>query len=189
MSNKKYQAFFQQVSNAERRGIEWLLSFEQWLQIWEESGHLHERGKKSAQYCMARFGDIGPYAISNVKIITNAENCSEGSSYPRSDETKRRMSASMKGKIRSEEHRRNLTVALQNKPPVTKETALKISLANRGKKRKPFTEETKQKIRLAIICSVKAQKEAGTYINPGRYRGVEVKLKGLPIKKEKEIEV
>jgi hypothetical protein len=56
------------------RGIEWKLEPLEWWQIWESSGHWHERGKLSHQYCMARKEDKGAYEIGNVIIITNAEN-------------------------------------------------------------------------------------------------------------------
>ena len=67
----------QKHSATKLRGIEFLLTFEEWLQIWLDSGHLHERGKDKDQYCMARYGDRGAYAIGNVRIITNSENSRE----------------------------------------------------------------------------------------------------------------
>jgi hypothetical protein len=63
---------------ARQRGIEFLLTMEEWVTIWRESGHLHERGRGRGKYVMARYGDQGPYAVGNVKIITHSENCSEG---------------------------------------------------------------------------------------------------------------
>jgi len=38
------ERYFQQRRSAEQRGIEWALDFWQWLEIWQTSGHLHERG-------------------------------------------------------------------------------------------------------------------------------------------------
>jgi len=63
--------------NATRRGHEFLLTFEEWFEIWEKSGHLHERGLGNGKYCMGRFGDEGPYAVGNVKIISWEENEAE----------------------------------------------------------------------------------------------------------------
>lgn len=63
--------------NAYNRGHEFLLTFEEWLEIWVDSGHLYERGCRRGQYVMARFGDQGPYDIDNVKIIPNSENMRE----------------------------------------------------------------------------------------------------------------
>jgi len=63
--------------SAQKRGILFELSYGQWLKIWIWSGHLHERGRKIGQYCMARIGDTGPYAVDNVKIILRTENSRE----------------------------------------------------------------------------------------------------------------
>ena len=60
-------------SGAASRGIPFLFTFEQWWEIWQHSGHWHERGHGKDKYCMARPGDIGPYAVGNVKIVTNSE--------------------------------------------------------------------------------------------------------------------
>lgn len=66
--------FQQQCAGAKRRGIEWAISFEEWLAVWEASGKWESRGIGRARYVMARFGDVGPYAASNVEIITSAQN-------------------------------------------------------------------------------------------------------------------
>lgn len=60
-----------------RAGIEFTLSFGEWLAIWKASGKLAERGQRRGQYVMARYGDKGPYSIENVKIITCTENIKE----------------------------------------------------------------------------------------------------------------
>jgi len=71
------QKFQNQKKHAKVRGIGFLLSFNQWLLIWKRSGHLAERGRGKGKFVMARFGDVGPYAINNVKIITCEQNASE----------------------------------------------------------------------------------------------------------------
>ena len=73
-------------ARAEREGIPFLLTYNQWLAIWQASGHLNERGNSPDNYCMARFGDRGPYA--NVRIVTNAENIAE--QIPRNAKVARR---------------------------------------------------------------------------------------------------
>jgi hypothetical protein len=78
MESKLHFRYRQQRANARGRGIRWRLTFEEWLRIWEQSGHLNERGCRSGQYCMARYGDKGPYVAWNVKIITHSSNVSEG---------------------------------------------------------------------------------------------------------------
>ncbi len=62
---------------ARKRGIAFLLTFEEWAAIWHESGKWEQRGIRGGQYVMARFGDAGPYAVDNVRICTKEENNSE----------------------------------------------------------------------------------------------------------------
>lgn len=69
--------YSQHKANATRRGIEFNLTFEEWSKIWVDSGHQHQRGPKKDQYVMARYGDVGAYAVGNVKIITWEANRSE----------------------------------------------------------------------------------------------------------------
>ena len=71
-------AYKQQRNAAKTRDIPFLLTFEQWLKIWTDSGHLHERGRLSHQYVMARKGDAGPYSMKNVYIITARQNGHDG---------------------------------------------------------------------------------------------------------------
>ncbi len=62
---------------AKKRSIEFLLTFEEWLKIWVDSGHYFERGCRKGQYVMVRKGDNGPYAVGNVRITTVEENRAE----------------------------------------------------------------------------------------------------------------
>jgi hypothetical protein len=88
-----------QKSNATRRGVEFLLSFEEWCKIWEDSGKYEQRGRGKDNYCMCRFGDIGPYSVDNVYIDTNSNNISEGNKDKMmSPETRTKISESTKGK-------------------------------------------------------------------------------------------
>lgn len=77
MADKLRQAFNSCKSDAKRRGVPFLLTFEEWLSIWRKSGKLSKRGKHRGQYQMARFGDRGPYKVSNVRILTVSENIIE----------------------------------------------------------------------------------------------------------------
>lgn len=61
-------AYRYQKRNANNRSIPWELSFAQWIQIWEESGKISQRGRGSEGYCMCRNDDEGPYSIGNVFI-------------------------------------------------------------------------------------------------------------------------
>lgn len=67
-----------QEQNALARGIQFLLSFEQWLTIWTESGKLDQRGRGADKFCMCRNGDVGPYEVGNVFIGTGRENVRAG---------------------------------------------------------------------------------------------------------------
>lgn len=69
--------FKTQRGSAKYRGIIWDLSFEQWTQIWIDSGKYHLRGCKRGLYVMSRLGDTGPYSVDNVEIKTHADNLSE----------------------------------------------------------------------------------------------------------------
>lgn len=71
---KDWAAFRDQRNAAKGRGIEWRLSFEEWIFIWEQSGKLHLRGRNSGCYVMARNGDQGAYEVGNVEIISHEEN-------------------------------------------------------------------------------------------------------------------
>lgn len=60
-------------SSAKGRGIEFLLTYDQWLNIWLLSGKLDEYGK----YVMSRVGDKGAYEIGNVFIQTRIKNSTD----------------------------------------------------------------------------------------------------------------
>jgi hypothetical protein len=81
---KKYRAdgtlraFEQQRNTSHHRGIEWSLSFIQWLGVWLESGKLELRGRGKGKYCMSRIKDEGGYSLGNVHIQLCTVNNSEG---------------------------------------------------------------------------------------------------------------
>lgn len=75
-NSPKHQFYIHRYSALKSVGFE--LTFEEWLKIWMDSGHWHERGRGKDRYVMARFGDKGPYKVGNVKIITLSENTTEG---------------------------------------------------------------------------------------------------------------
>jgi hypothetical protein len=90
----------EQRASAQRRGIPFLLTFEEWWRIWEDSGHWAERGRQRGQYCMARHGDQGAYEVGNVTICLDYEN----GSAPRNEQTRKRLSKARAGKKLSEYH-------------------------------------------------------------------------------------
>ena len=66
-----------QKNSAVLRGIDFLLTFDEWLNIWISSGHLDQRGCRTGQYNMSRINDIGPYAVGNVFIQKHEDNLSQ----------------------------------------------------------------------------------------------------------------
>jgi hypothetical protein len=103
--------FYGQKGNAKARGIEFLFTYEQWLNWWITSGKLEQRGKGRGKYCMMRKGDVGPYSIENVFCGTNEQNaidCHKGKT--RSKETKELMSRSHKGLFDGDKNPRARTV-------------------------------------------------------------------------------
>jgi len=105
------QAFNNHSKDARARGIEFLLTFDEWLKIWTDSGKLAQRGRRSDQFCMARYGDKGAYVVGNVRIISGLENHRERQFSPsvkqRADHSKRMSGSgnSMFGKTHSQEAR------------------------------------------------------------------------------------
>lgn len=75
--HKYWPQYRTHIHNANVRGIEMRFTFEEWLKVWEDSGHLHERGTRKGRYCMARIEDKGHYKLGNVKIILHRDNILE----------------------------------------------------------------------------------------------------------------
>lgn len=66
-----------QRRKAKARNIEWLFTYESWLNWWKSTGKIAERGRKSSEYCMCRIGDEGPYSPENVYCATNGQNAKD----------------------------------------------------------------------------------------------------------------
>jgi hypothetical protein len=80
--------------DAKYRGVAWRFTFDQWMAIWIESGHMHERGPKLDQYVMARFEDKGAYQVGNVAIVLSSSNNREAKTgKPRPDVAERNRTA------------------------------------------------------------------------------------------------
>lgn len=110
------------------------MTIEKWVIIWLQalgSDWKIKRGRGPDKYCMARFGDKGPYAIGNVKIITNAENASE---QKWTAEKRAKHSRLMKKIMADPKIRLNCSIAKRGKShPQSLEARAKISLAHLGK--------------------------------------------------------
>lgn len=63
---------------AELRGLQVLLTFDQYCELMQRAGiTVDDIGQKADQYCLARYNDEGDYSIDNCRFITIAENNQE----------------------------------------------------------------------------------------------------------------
>lgn len=125
-------AFHARRAGAKQRGIPFLMTFEEWWAIWQDSGKWEQRGCHRGQYVMARFRDAGPYAVGNVRICTREENSAEYFANI-SNETRRRISVVNKGRTFSEEWRRKLSEAQKTRQPPSEETRRRLSEAQKAR--------------------------------------------------------
>ena len=75
-------AFQNQRHAAKVRNIAWAITFEEWWEVWQSSGKYAERGRGHGKYQMSRVGDVGPYSVENVRIITSDANLAEREAMP-----------------------------------------------------------------------------------------------------------
>lgn len=77
------RAYAAHKGDAKQRGIPFLLTREEWFDIWLRSGKWEQRGARRGQYVMARPGDKGAYEAGNVVICLAEENRAERNrNYP-----------------------------------------------------------------------------------------------------------
>lgn len=74
----KAAKYLHQRHSAAKRGIEWHMTFAEWVSVWVSSGKWDQRGRGKGCYCMARHGDAGPYKIGNVSIQLIETNSRDG---------------------------------------------------------------------------------------------------------------
>ena len=80
-------SYNRQKASAKQRVIDFNLTFDEWLCIWTESGKLDSRGKGDGKYVMGRIGDVGPYSVGNVEIITHNKNSKDArKNHPKTTE-------------------------------------------------------------------------------------------------------
>jgi hypothetical protein len=75
--NPEHCAYFNQKSSADARGVEWLFTFETWMDWW--GADYARRGRKGDDLCMARRGDKGPYSPENCVKLNYRTNAKHGS--------------------------------------------------------------------------------------------------------------
>ena len=153
---KVKRAYIDQRAGARKRNIPFLLTFDQWLNWWINSGHLDQRGSKRGQYCMCRFNDTGPYSLDNIYCDTHANNtifAHKGKVI--TEETRDKLRQSHLGqKHHPESYVKGIETKRQNGILIggmkgkkhTEETKQKMSAIQSTRPRKPFSEEAKKKM-------------------------------------------
>lgn len=58
--------------------IEMRLSFEDWLDLWLDSGKIGSMGVRRGSYVLCRKGDLGHYEVGNVFVASSLDNIMEG---------------------------------------------------------------------------------------------------------------
>ncbi len=99
-----YKKYKSHIYSASQRTIPFKLTFEQWYNIWQESGKWDHRGRGSGKYVMSRKNDKGAYEIGNVFIQSNARNVSDGRKGIRLPNQIEKLAEINKGKKQSSEH-------------------------------------------------------------------------------------
>jgi len=95
------KAYVQQKSNAKMRGLEMRMSFDEWKEVWLQSGLWDQRGRGAKKYCMCRKNDTGNYELGNVFISTNSRNLHDGNvGKILSDATKAKIAEARTGQAR-----------------------------------------------------------------------------------------
>ena len=97
MRNPINTKYLNHKHSAKQRGILFDLTFDQWYDIWQQSGKWDLRGKGKGTYVMSRIGDTGGYTLSNVYIQSNSSNVIEGNKNRIiTEETKNKLSITHK---------------------------------------------------------------------------------------------
>lgn len=86
MDIKKAKIYYNNhMQTSRKRGILFLLTFEEWSGWWEAClgpDWLNLRGRGRGKYVMARVGDKGSYKLGNIKCITTEQNNREAKHDP-----------------------------------------------------------------------------------------------------------
>ena len=147
MRTPEQKKYTDQKSKAKYRGIDFNLIFDEWWNIWQQSGKWDQRGIRKGQYVMSRIADKGPYAVGNVKIQTVGDNNREAFNTHRvapmlgkkhSEATKNKMqgrTSPNKGKKLSQEIKDKISAKLKGK--------------NTRRTSKDFTPEWREKLSIS----------------------------------------
>lgn len=75
---KLYSKFLNKRNNAAKEGIDFLLSYSNFKALVKDAGlSSSDLGFSGGGYVLARFGDEGPYSLTNCRFITQKENAAE----------------------------------------------------------------------------------------------------------------
>ena len=74
MAQTDWKKFLTSRNNASKRGIDWKLTFKEWLTWWQSTGHYQDRGRGNGKYVMARVGDSGAYELANIFCHKHGDN-------------------------------------------------------------------------------------------------------------------
>lgn len=127
-TEKTKKQYWNHQQRAKRKGIPFELTMEEWYNIWQVSGHYHEKGTRRGQYVMSRYGDKGGYTTDNVYIQTVGENTREAFTINNSDFIRPRPGKENHffGKTHTEETKEKIRVA-RAKQVWTPEARKKVS--------------------------------------------------------------
>lgn len=102
--------------DAAGKPIEFKLTFEEWVQIWIDSGHAAKMGRGKGKYCMSRLNDLGNYEIGNVFIQDHFQNLLDSwkigysPAAPKSPEHKRKISLGVRRALFNKSKLRLMTI-------------------------------------------------------------------------------
>ena len=92
---KYLDAYYTQKGSAQKRGIQWNITIDEWVNWWGDD--YQYRGRKKDQLVMARYGDVGPYETSNIYKSTAADNAG----LPRRNKKRPEVTGKKHGKARA----------------------------------------------------------------------------------------
>ncbi len=121
--------------------IEFRLTFEEWADIWVESGQWAFRGNRKGCHCMCRKNDRGHYEVGNVYIGLHSDNTRDGRtgrSFSHTEEAKRKIAEAGRGRVFSQETRDKIRKANTGNVP-SQETREKLRKLNKGVPKKRVT--------------------------------------------------
>jgi len=140
---KAKTAYNSQKGHAKRRGVDFKLTFEEWFDWWQSTGHYQERGRKKDCYVMARHNDSGAYELGNIYCCTVQENARTSNKLnPRTISKKARdaATAANTGRTHSKTSRDKMSASQSKwtRKPAQFEKMVETRQANKSGERNPL---------------------------------------------------